>query len=330
MAGELALTRTYDRIFSIVRDDVEPVLFDNVSTRTALLFRLKEMGAIIEVGGRPHLRFTILKELPTTTGYSDLDVISPIRAAPVTSAVYVWKQLECPAQVSGLDMIKTGESAVVDLLTMMIGSAETSLRDGLGGSSVGIFSDAGETTLTKVSGLQNMLTSSTTTGTVGQLDRATLSVWRHQSGNVASDFSTNGLNTLMTLFRQCGRFDENVDTIVVNGSTLDNYERALTSTFRMNFPAPASRTMLDAGFDNVGYKNALMFADDGCPANYGYFLNIAKYIRLIVRAGRNAEISDFVKARDRDDLVAHVLWAGNLITTNLARQGVLLNSDTYS
>lgn len=73
-----------------------------------------------------------------------------------------------------------------------------------------------------------------------------------------------------------------------------------------------------------------MFADDGCPANFGYFLNIAKYIRLIVRTGRNAEIGDFVKARDVDDLVTHVLWAGNLITTNLARNGVLLNSDTYS
>ena len=72
-----------------------------------------------------------------------------------------------------------------------------------------------------------------------------------------------------------------------------------------------------------------MFDDDGCPADRGYFLNLAKYIRLIVRTGRNAEIGDFVKGRDKDDLVTHVLWAGNLITTNLARGGVLLNGDTY-
>jgi hypothetical protein len=227
-------------------------------------------------------------------------------------------------------MIKTGENAIVDLLAMFIEAAEVSLRDALGGSSVGIFSSSGNATLTAVSGLQNMLQTSTTTGTVGQLNRATLTVWRHQSANVSSSFTTNGLNRMRTLYRQCGRFDENIDTIAVNGSTIDNYERALTSTFQVNVPQTGSAQMLDGGFANILYKNAVMFADDGCPANFGYFLNLAKYIRLVVREGRNAEIGDFVKARDVDDLSAHIFWAGNLITTNLARNGVLLNADTWS
>ncbi len=332
MAGELSLTRTYGRIFSIVRDEVEPVLFDNVSARTALLFRLKEMGAIVEVGGRPHLRFSIIKELPTTTGYTDLDTITPSRANPFTSAIYEWKQLECPVQISGLDMIKTGESAVVDLLASFIEVAEIALRDGLGGSTVGIFSNATEANLLKVTGLQSMLQTSTTTGLVGQLNRATLSVWRHKSQNVSNLFGTNGLNAMRTLYRQCARFDENIDTIAFNGSYMDNFERALTSTFQVNLPldiGPGDKKMIDAGFANIRYKGAIVFPDDGVPANFGYFLNVAKYLRLIVRQGRAAEIGDFVKARDVDDLVTHVLWAGNQVMTNLARHGVLLNGDTY-
>ena len=65
MAGNLSVTREYTRIFSIVADEVEPILFDNASARTATLYRTKEMGAIIRTGGKPHLRFNILKELPT-------------------------------------------------------------------------------------------------------------------------------------------------------------------------------------------------------------------------------------------------------------------------
>ena len=88
--------------------------------------------------------------------------------------------------------------------------------------------------------------------------------------------------------------------------------------------------MIDAGFSNVRYKNALVYDDDGCPSNAGYFLNLAKYIRLVVRTGRNVEVGDFVKSKNYDDLVTHVLWAGNLVTTNLARGGLLQNADTYS
>lgn len=332
MAGNVSLTRTYDRIFSIMRDEVGPVLFDNVSSRTKLLYRMKDIGAIVKTGGQPHLRFNILKELPTAEGYSDLDVLTPVRADPVTSAVFEWKQVQCPIQISGRDIIRTGDNAVADLLEMMIQVAEISMRDGLGGSAIGIFSNADETDLRRITGLANHFASSTTTGTVGNLSRATLAVWRHQSANISSAFDTNGLNKIRTLYRQCSRFDESPDTIVVTGSTLDNFERELTSTFQVNLPldiGPGDQKMIDAGFANIRYKGALLFDDDGCPANVGYFLNLRKYIRLFVREGRDAEIGDFIKSREYDDLVSYVLWAGNLINTNLARGGILLNGDTY-
>lgn len=330
MPGNLSVTREYQRIFSIVADEVEPILFDNVSTKTSLLYRMKDLGAIVKTGGKPHLRFNILKELPTALGYSDLDTLTPVRGDPVTSCIFEWKQLAVPVQVSGLDMIKTPEGNEVDLIELFLQSAEIAMRDAIGGSSLGIFSSADETDLRKITGLQNMLTSSTTTGTVGNLSRATLSTWRHQSGNVASAFDTNGLNIMRTLYRLCTRYNEVPDTIVLTGSAMDNFERELTSTFQVNLPlGKPDDNMIDAGFDNIRYKGALIFADDGCPANFGYFLNVKKYFRLFVREGRDAEIGDFVKSQGKDDLATFVLWAGNAVMTNLGRNGVLLNADTY-
>src|SRR3972149_1493956 len=331
MAGNLSITREYQRIFSIVADEAEGVLFDNVSTRTSLLYHMKNMGAIIKTGGKPHLRFSILKELPTAQGYTDLDPLTPVRGDPFTSCIYEWKQLAVPVQVSGLDMIKTPEGNEIDLVEAFLQSAEAAMREAIGGQSLGLYSSADETNLRAITGLQNMLTSSTTTGTVGNLSRATLSKWRHQSGNVSSNFSTNGLNIMRTLYRQCALYDETPDTIVLTGSAMDNYERALTSTFQVNLPlVPGSEKMMDAGFDNYRYKRAIMFADDGMPANYSYFLNVAKHFRLFVREGRDAEIGDFVKSQGKDDLVTFVLWAGNAVMTNLGRNGVMLNADTYS
>ncbi len=332
MPGNLSITREYARIFSIVADEAEGILFDNASTRTALLYRLKDMEAIIKTGGKPHLRFNILKELPTAIGYTDLDTLTPVRPDPVTSCIYEWKQIAVPVQVSGLDMIKTPEGNEIDLVEMFMQSAEIAMRDAIGGSDLGIFSSAAEDNLRVITGLQNMLTSSTTTGTVGNLSRATLSNWRHKSANVSSDFSANGLARMRTLFRQCTRFDESPDTIVLTGSAMDNFESALTSSFSVNLPlqgiGPGDQGMIDAGFPNIRYKGALIFADDGAPANYGYFLNVAKYYRLFVREGRDAEVGDFVKSQNRDDLVTYVLWAGNAAMTNLGRNGVLLNGDT--
>ena len=231
-----------------MRDEVEPVLFDNVSTRTNLLYRMKDLGAIIRTGGKPHLRFTILKELPTAAGYTDLDTLTPVRADPVTSAIYEWKQIQCPVQVSGLDMIKTGTEGIEDLLRLMIESAETSMREAIGGSDVGIFSSADETNLRAISGLQNHFTSSTTTGLVGNLNRATLTKWRHQSGTAAGAFDANGLNVMSTLFRQCSRYDETPDTIILTGSAWDNFLKETTRSFSVNLPLAADQDMVDAGF----------------------------------------------------------------------------------
>jgi hypothetical protein len=334
MAGNTSLTRTYNKVFSIMQDELaSDVIFDNITTRTSLFYSYKLMNAIDKVNGRPLLRYNIMKELPTATGYSDLDTITPERGDPVTSAVYEWKQVAAPVQVSGLDMIKTGDDGVEDLLALMITAAETSLRESLGGSSIGIFSSAEESNVRAVTGLQNILGTSTTTGTVGNINRATQTAWQHQSQNVSSAFSTNGLNRFRTLYRQCSYFDIVPNVIVLNGSTMDNYERDLTSSFIVNLPimgiSAGNEMMIEAGFPNIRYKGALVFADDGVPANAGYFLNVGTYLRLVVRLGRESELGDFVKAQNKDDLVAWVYFAGNQVATGLRYMGILQNADTY-
>lgn len=330
MAGNLSLSKIYNRISTIMKDEaLEPYLWDNVSARTAYLYAMKAKGAIVEKGGSDDLPYKILKELPTTVGYADDEVLTPVRADPYTRIKFIWKQLACPVQITGLDMIMTGEGAEPDLLQAFIEAAEISMRDAVGGSSIGVFSTGDETARTSITGLQNILSTSTTTGSVGQLSRATLAVWRHQLANVSSAFDANGINRMVTLYRQCTRADESPDLFVVNGETYDNYLREITRTFQTIIPhRDSDDLMVDAGFPNIGFNGALLFVDDAVPANAGYLIN-TKYINIVVRSGRNAELGDFVKSNNRDDLVAYVFWAGNQICKGLRYNGILQNADTY-
>lgn len=329
MAGNQSVTREFNRIFTIMKDEaIETAIFDNASSRTSFLYCLKSKDGIKRIGGQPNLSFKVLKELPTTDGYTDLDTITPARPDPWTRAIYEWKQLYCPIQVSGLDLIKTGENAVPDLVEGFFEVAEISMRDAIGGSTVGVYSDGTESTLTKITGLQTHFTNSTSTGTVGGLSRATLTNWRHNTANVSSAFDTNGLLRMRTLYRQCSRYDEVPDIVVLNGSSWDNFNQELTASVQVNMPLTGDQGMLDLGFPNLRWYGALVFHDDGVPANYGYFIN-SKYLKLYVREGRDAELSDFIKSQSSDDLVSHVLWAGNLCNTGLRYGGALLNSDTY-
>lgn len=229
-------------------------------------------------------------------------------------------------------MIKTGEEGIDTLIELFIKEASISQRNALGGSALGIFSSADETDLTKLTGLQNFFTSSTTTGKVGNLSRATQSDWQHKIQNISSDFSGNGLDRMETLYRQTSLFDENCDTIVVTGSFMDNFKKNVTRTFQVNLPlvgvAAGDQAMIDAGFPNMRFNGAILFDDDGCPANQGFFLNLKTYIRLMVRSGRASEIGDFVKPNNQDSISTFVLFAGNLITTNLKRGGLIQNGDT--
>src|SRR3990167_10691708 len=165
-------------------------------------------------------------------------------------------------------MIKTQDGSEPDLLEGFIEAAEISMRDAIGGSSLGVFSDASETTLTSITGLQNILGTSTTTGTVGNLSRATFTTWRHNTGNVSSAFDTNGLNIMTTLYRQCTRADESPDIGVINGSTWDNFLRETTRTFQTHVPfmmGDPDQAMVEVGFPNVRFFVMTFFPDDGVP-----------------------------------------------------------------
>ena len=205
-----------------------------------------------------------------------------------------------------------------------------SLAEALSGSTVGVFTASadGDTTVT---GLPSLVSSTPTTGTIGNISRTNV-FWQNQSANVSSDFSANGYTTMRSLYLLCSRGDEVPDTIVLTRAAFANFLNNATNTFRLNEPLSRQAVdegMVEMGFPHAMFHGAVVIFDDGVPANQGYFLNLRKkYTQLVVQEDRSFAIKGLISPADRDALTGHAIWAGNQCVTSMPRQGHLLNADT--
>ena len=283
------------------------------------------------VAGGTQLVLRLLNELPTATDYSDLDVLNPSRANPVEAAIFNWKQFAVPIQISGRDMLinAASDTAMTSILTLFVEAAITSARNHAGGTN-GIFSINNEANR-GITGLQTILSqvgnAAPTTGTVGNLDRATRTYWRNRVVNVSSDFSANGYDGMIDLYTQCQRGDEVPDVIVFNRSTYFNYIRNSITSIRFNLPLTSQQKTLDVGFSNVTFLNALIGPDDGVPTNRGYFIT-SKYMHWMVHSMREFELGPVAFTPSLDALSGWLFFAGNLGVSAMQQHGVLLNGDT--
>lgn len=49
-------------------------------------------------------------------------------------------------------------------------------------------------------------------------------------------------------------------------------------------------------------------------------------MKLLVHRDRDMSIRDFITPTNEDSIVGRLYWAGNLVSNNLARQGILQGS----
>lgn len=194
---DISLTKAWTYLASTTFERIAPFVADNVTSRIFLLHHLEQSGMKQHVRGGLSLNFPIFKELPAGQSYSDLGTLGTARASPTTIAQYDWKQIAVPVTISGRDMVINSGSdmAVTQVLQHFIEAAEAECRETLDDATDGIHSSNGDAA-TGITGLQALITHTSnatpTSGTVGSVNRATITQWRNQVADVANDFSANG------------------------------------------------------------------------------------------------------------------------------------------
>lgn len=326
----LSTTFNWDTIGSITNPLISKKVADNITTQIPLIYLLDKMGNKEYESGGLQYNLPVFKELQNAQAYTALTTLTYADTDPVTSAIYNRKQLTVPVTLTGTKLLQNSgndDTAIINYLEVIIEASQESMKSSMDGATLGIFSNNSESDL-GITGLQNLVSATPTTGTTGSLSRSTYTWWQNQTANIATNFSTSGLNAFRELFVETIRGNEVPTVCIVTQSMWQNLHHALTSTIQYNLPTPNTMSG-DLGFQHIYFQGIPVMFGSNVPANSGFMLNL-KYLKFLVHRDRDMVFRDFISPTDQDALVGRLYWAGNLVASNLARQGVFTGSgDTY-
>jgi len=313
-------------------------LADNVTRNNALLMRLKERGNVAPFsGGR-----TIVEELEyaqngTYKRYSGYEVLNIAPSDVFSAAEYPIRQSAVAVSISGLEMLQnSGKEAVIDLLNSRIKNAEHTFMNGL---AYDVYSDG--TATGQMTGLQALVSTAPTSGTVGGIDRGTWQFWRNiyysavTNGGAAAT-SANIQRYMNSVVLQLVSGNDGPDMIVADNNYYQLYLESLQAIQRVMDERTAGAgfsalkyygsgrsidVILDGGFQ--GYSSDTNPTTGGAPSNTMYFLN-TNYLKYRPHRERNMVPLDPDRfSVNQDAMVKLIGWAGNMTVSNSRLQGVL-------
>ena len=314
----------YDAMFTTTLENRTRHLADNISKNNALLSKLKAKDKIKSITGGSK----ILEELEYGEGdmvwYSGYDTISYTPKQLFTAAEYAIKLAAVPVAISGEDMLKnSGSAQMMNLIEKRFANAEKTMSNQL---SAALYGDGTESNGKAIGGLKLLVADDPTTGTVGNINRATSGneFWRNQSATVSGLSSANILQQMSDMYLKCSRGVDKPDLIVTDDKLYSLFEAALQPVQRFIDPKIA-----DAGFNALKFKGADVIYDGGqggyCPENHMYFLN-TDYIYLRPHKDRNMKVIGGDRLSVNQDAMYRIIgWAGNMTMSNASLQGVLIN-----
>lgn len=217
----------------------------------------------------------------------------------------------------------------------------------MNGLSQGIYGDGSVTN--SVGGLQLLVSSSPTTGTVGGIDRSQWTFWQNQKWSAATNggailSSSTILQQMDALWVQLIRGRDFPDLIIADNVTYRYYLQALQAIQRITTTNGAP-DLAEAGFQTLKYLNADVVLDGGfqgfssdplppqistgnavggAPSTTMYMLN-TKYLHWRPHARRNMVPLDPDRfSINQDAMIRLIGWAGNMTVSNSFLQGVLV------
>lgn len=301
-------------------------LADNVTKNNALLHRLNKKGKVKPVsGGRTIVQEIMYAENGTVKRYSGYDLLNVQPSDVMTAAEFDLKQVAVAVSISGLEELQNqGESELIDLLEQRIENAESSLMNAI---ALDCYSDGTADGGKQIGGLQLLVSTSPTTGTVGGINRATWAFWRNQKFGAVADggaaaASTNIQSYMNRLYLACSRGRDHPDLIVADNNYFRLYWESLQTIQRIT-----NTELGEAGFDNIKYMGADVVPDGGygggAPTNSMFFLNTSNIFFRPHKDRNFAPIGGERSNPNQDAMVKLVGWAGNMTINASFLQGVL-------
>lgn len=237
---------------------------DNLSTNNALIRRLKTKGNIKPVSGGNTIFQEIFYDDPATASagsYSGYDTLNTTPDSPISAAQYLLKHYASPVTIAGTEILaNSGKEQMADLLGTRVEIAEARLMNKI---DLDLHGDGTGNGGKNIVGLSAMISTTPTTGTYGNIDRATWTFWRNISTtstivNGGAATAATIQNLINTVALQLVRGSDYADLIYMGQTAYALYLASLQAYQKVE---SQGNDMAGAGFTALKYYGAGNSAD---------------------------------------------------------------------
>lgn len=314
----------FTQLVSTTLRNTGPEITDNVSLNNALLRKIRARGNIKTLFGGTEIQEPLeYAENSTYQRYFGYDPLNVNASDVITSAKFDWAQVAIHVTSNGRELrINSGKEAMFNLVKAKKKNAYNTANNQF---SADLYSDGALTN--QIGGLANIIQTNGQ-GTVGGIDSGTWTFWRNKfremtgTNAFTKDTITGEMNALwISLVRGA----DNPDLIVFSHDFYTVFEASQQQFQRWTNKSNEA----DVGFPSMSYKGADVIFDNNTnfttTAEKGYFLN-TKYLYLAQHRDAKWTADEDKRPTNQDAVIVPIYWMGNLVVTNRALQGVLIDA----
>jgi len=302
-----------NEINSISRRYIHPQLVDNIYRSNVMFFRLNAMNKKMLQGGLQIEVPLVFTRFAAGGFYQGFDLLDVTPSDTVKNAAFDWKQAYVPVSVDGLTLIRADSpEAIANFLTFYFENAQAELAAILG---VGVWSDV-VTNNKVIDGLKGAVDDGTVATTYGGLSRSANTWWKSQV-DTSTPLALTNMRTVMGNATEGGRHPTLLAGTQLNYNRFWNLVQP-SQAFPVQ-PGGHDEQLAQAGFSNLLFDGVPFVVDSNIPANHIFYLN-EDYIYLFVNPRADFNMKEFREPVNQDAMTSLILWAGNVVLSNCARQ----------
>ena|SRR5437667_2127875 len=298
---------------------------DNIFNSNALFYFLGEEGFKEESDGGRLIEETLEFAVNTNfKSYGELETLDTTRISVFDAARFDWKINAGTVVVSELERLRAmGDSAKIDLIAAKLENGKNSHVKAMNEQA---WSDGTGNGGQDIGGLQLIISTTPTTGSVGQINRANFSFWRNQqtSGAKTSSAFDNLRSTMRSIYNLCSRggVEETPMAWLTTRTVFEGYHSILLANERIEYQD--KKLGADAGIKNtlIKFMGADGSFDEAAPSGNLYFIN-NKNLKFRYLAGGWMKMYPAVDPANQLANVHKAATFGNVSTNNSRRLGVV-------
>lgn len=308
-------------INSVLTRSRKKLIFASIKANVLMAWMFNTKRVEIEDGGRDITNPLILGRNPNVGTYQYYDTLPMAQTNEFGTVRYVWSRFAGSMIISDQEQDENkGDAMIFKLLAAKLDVLEESINEKFSIYMYG--AGAG----TDPYGLTALVPDDPTTGTIGEINRATTPQWRTSSYDFAGTLDYENIEEVLDDVRMdLVQKSDKPDFIIAGRDRYRDYRAAIRDKLVVNLSdLSTGQGMVDLGFSGIGHDGTPIVYDEDCPPNKMYIIN-SKYIRLHILSGVNMKVKKLTAPWNVDAIGQRIIWQGQMcIWAAYRRHAVIL------